>query len=233
MSRFDQLLAATADARQQFIEIPLIQETMREGAPKALYLDFLGQAYHHVKHTVRLLALALARCGPDDPSYQNALIEYIVEERGHEEWILDDIYALGGNAEEVRTATPRSPCRVMVGHAYYLIDHVSPFAMLGMVHVLEGMSVALAAKAVAALQRRLQTDTGAGFKYLTTHGGLDVEHTKLLESLIAELPSSRSQIVIDAARDFYRLYGDIFRDIDARRDNASIADELYAHERTS
>jgi pyrroloquinoline quinone (PQQ) biosynthesis protein C len=233
MSRFAQLLEATADARRRFIEIPLIQDTMREGAPKALYLDFLGQAYHHVKHTVPLLALALARCGPDDPSYQNALIEYIVEERGHEEWILDDIYAIGGNAEEVRTATPRSPCRVMVGHAYYLIDHVSPFAMLGMVHVLEGMSVALADKAVAALQRRLQSDTGAGFKYLTTHGGLDVEHTKLFESLIAELPSSRLTIVIDAARDFYRLYGDIFRDIDARREDAADAEDLYAHKRMS
>jgi pyrroloquinoline quinone (PQQ) biosynthesis protein C len=220
MSPFQDLLAKTAPARQQFIEIPLIQETMRRGAPKALYLDFLGQAYHHVKHTVPLLALATARCGPDYPLYQSALIEYIVEERGHEEWILDDIYALGGDAEAVRQATARTPCRVMVGHAYYLIDHVSPFAMLGMVHVLEGMSVALASKAVAALQKRMQTNSIAGFRYLTTHSDLDVGHTRLFENLVGQLDPGQLPTVIDAARDFYKLYGDIFRDIDDRRDRA-------------
>ncbi len=221
MSPFQDLLAKTAPARQRFIEISLIQETMRQGAPKALYLDFLGQAYHHVKHTVPLLALAVARCGPEHPSHQSALIEYIVEERGHEEWILDDIYALGGDAEAVRLATPRTPCRVMVGHAYYLIDHVSPFAMLGMVHVLEGMSVALASKAVASLQRRMQTNSVAGFKYLTTHSELDISHTRLFEDLVGQLDPSQLRIVIDATRDFYKLYGDIFRDIDDRRDRAT------------
>ncbi len=233
MSQFHGLLAATASFRQEFVEVSLIQETMRQGAPKALYLDFLGQAYHHVKHTVPLLALAVARCGPDHPSYQSALIEYIVEERGHEDWILDDIYALGGDAEAVRQESPRTPCRMMVGHAYYLIDHVSPFAMLGMVHVLEGMSVALAGTAVSALQKRLQTSSTAGFKYLTTHSELDVEHTKLFESLVCELDPSQMPIVVDAACEFYKLYGDIFRDIDARRDDLPIVAELRASDRVN
>src|ERR1700739_2355763 len=139
MSNFEQLAQETAPARQQFMEISLIQRVLRMGAPKDLYLDFLSQAYHHVKCTAPLLASAAGRCGVDDYVYQAALFAYIEEERGHELWILEDINALGGDAEEVRRSAPRLPCKLMVGHAYYLIDRVSPYAMLGMIHVLEGM----------------------------------------------------------------------------------------------
>ena len=64
MSAFQQLFQQTASARQSFIELPLIQDVLRNGASKGLYLEFLGQAYHHVKYTAPLMALAAARCGP-------------------------------------------------------------------------------------------------------------------------------------------------------------------------
>ena len=90
MSHFQQLLESTCCARQQFIEILLIQETLRRGAPMNVYLDFLTQAYHHVKHTAPLMGLAASRCGPGDRIYQSELFDYLAEERGHEEWILDE-----------------------------------------------------------------------------------------------------------------------------------------------
>src|ERR1700693_2912824 len=222
MSQFQRLLAETSSARRQFIELPLIQETMRQGGSKVLYLDFLGQAHHHVKHTVPLLALATSRCGPHDRGYQSALLEYISEEQGHDEWILEDIDALGGDSNAVRQGSPRLPCKVMVSHAYYLTDRVSPYGLLGMIHVLEGMSVALAGQAARAIRSSLQIGSDAGFKYLTTHGDLDVEHTKLFEKLLDGLDAQHLPLVIESACDFYALYGAIFRDIHAHR-------EIIAH----
>jgi hypothetical protein len=134
MSQFQQLLEQTSLARQRFIELPLIQQALTQGVSKPLYLEFLGQAYHHVKHTVPLLELAAAACGSSDSRYQHALLEYVSEERGHEEWILEDVDALGGDAEAVRNGSPRFPCKIMVGHAYYLVDRVSPYGLLGMIH---------------------------------------------------------------------------------------------------
>ncbi len=223
MSHFQQLVQQTASARREFIEISLIQEVMRTGASRALYLDFLGQAYHHVKCTAPLLALAASRCGSDDRRYQTALFEYIQEERGHDEWILEDIEALGGDPDSVRRESPHFPCRIMVGHAYYLVDHVSPYALLGMVHVLEGMAVALASNAARAIHQSIATPGGAGFKYLTTHGDLDVEHTKLFEKLIDEMSPRHLTLIIASASDFYRLYGEIFRDLDHRRSIVAVA----------
>jgi pyrroloquinoline quinone (PQQ) biosynthesis protein C len=223
MSQFQQLLEQTSLARQRFIELPLIQQALTQGVSKPLYLAFLGQAYHHVKHTVPLLELAAAACGSSDSRYQRALLEYVSEERGHEEWILEDVDALGGDAEVVRNGSPRLPCKIMVGHAYYLVDRVSPYGLLGMIHVLEGMSVKLAARAVQSIRSNLRITSQAGFKYLTTHGDLDVSHTKLFEELLEGLEPRHLPVVIESARAFYRLYGDIFSDIDTCLENTYAA----------
>jgi pyrroloquinoline quinone (PQQ) biosynthesis protein C len=217
MSNFQQLMQETTPARQQFMEMPLIQEVVHKGASRDLYLDFLTQAFHHVKCTAPLLASAAGRCNVDDYVYQAALFEYIGEERGHELWILEDINALGGDAEEVRISAPRLPCKLMVGHAYYLIDRVSPYAMLGMIHVLEGMAVALASKAVSAIRSSIASTTDEGFKYLTTHGDLDIRHAEFFEGLIDKLDRQHLPLVIETATDFYKLYGDLFRELDQRR----------------
>jgi len=217
MSASQQLAQETTLARQTFIEMPLIQDVLRSGASKELYMDFLGQAYHHVKCTAPLLALAAARCGSGDHLYQSALFDYIAEERGHEVWILEDIHALGGNPEEVRHSSPRFPCKIMVGHAYYLVDRVSPYGLLGMVHVLEGMAVALAGKAVSAIRASVAPSTEGGFKYLTTHGDLDVRHSEFFENLINKIDRRHLPLVIETTNDFYKLYGDLFRDLDSQR----------------
>ena len=229
MSPVQILLQQSADARTQFQTLPFIQEVLTEGGSLAAYLDFLGQAYHHVKHTVPLLALAAARCGPRDSSYRSALFKYIAEEQGHEAWILEDIDALGGNARQVEHDSPRFACKIMVGHAYYLIDHVSPYGLLGMVHVLEGMSVALASQAARAIRESLRISGDGGFKYLTTHGELDIGHTSFFAELIDDIGPEHLPLVISSARDFYRLYGALFEDINTHRRSTSAAPIEFIH----
>jgi pyrroloquinoline quinone (PQQ) biosynthesis protein C len=223
MRAFDRLAGETAAARREFIALPLIQQVLANGAPEDLYVDFLGQAYHHVKHTAPLMALAAARCGAADRRYQAALFDYIAEERGHEEWILEDIAALGADAEAVRNGSPRLPCKTMVGHAFYLVDRVSPYGLLGMIHVLEGMAVALASNAVRAMRRTVATPGDAGFKYLTTHSDLDVGHAQFFEQLIDDIDPAHLPLVIECTRDFYALYGNLFRELDGRRHAAASA----------
>lgn len=212
MSFYERLNRETAAAREQFLAIPLVRNAPRQGGPRSLYIAFLTEAYHHVKHTFPLLALAASRTS--DERYQDALVEYMEEERGHEKWILDDIRAMGGDAEAVRTGQPGPACRVMVAFAYYAIEHVSPYAMLGSVHVLEGMSVLLADQLAATLAQSFGAADGAGFSYLTSHGSLDQEHVAFFRKVVDGITDPVVQdIVIDHSRLFYRLYGDIFRDL--------------------
>jgi pyrroloquinoline quinone (PQQ) biosynthesis protein C len=214
MSFYDRLRRDTAGEREQFLAIPLVQTAPRSGGPKSLYIAFLTQAYHHVKHTFPLLALAASRT--TDERYQSALFEYMQEERGHEKWILDDIEAMGGDADAVRRGEPGFACRMMVAFAYYAIEHVSPYAMLGSVHVLEGMSALLADQLASTLKRDFATDGEAGFSYLTSHGSLDQHHVAFFRSLVDGFGDPAVEdIIVDHARLFYRLYGNIFRDLGA------------------
>src|SRR6202166_3391292 len=128
MSFYEQLVAETVDSRDAFLSIPIVRSALRHGAPRSLYLAFLGEAYHHVKHTFPLLALAASRTA--DGRYQDALLEYMKEEHGHEKWILDDIRTLGGDPDAVSDGEGGAACRIMVAYAYYSIEHVSPYAFL-------------------------------------------------------------------------------------------------------
>jgi pyrroloquinoline quinone (PQQ) biosynthesis protein C len=214
MSFYEELQAVTTPDRNAFLSIPLIQSTVQKGASRELYIDFLTQAYHHVKHTYPLLALASAHT--HDEAYQDALVEYMKEERGHEKWILDDIRALGADAEAVRTGKPGQACQIMVGYTYYAIEWLNPYAMLGSVHVLEGMSTLLADRAADAIQGSLAVPGKDGFSYLRSHGALDIEHVAFFKELVNQIPSEAHAIIVETSKIIYRLYGDIFRELALR-----------------
>jgi pyrroloquinoline quinone (PQQ) biosynthesis protein C len=215
MSFYEQLVAETVESRDAFLKIPLVRNTLRNGASRALYLEFLGEAYHHVRHTFPLLALASSRTS--DERYQDALVGYMEEERGHEKWILNDIHALGGDADAVRDGQGGPACRIMVGYAYYAIEHVSAYAFLGSIHVLEGMSVLLADQLANVMKASLGLETDSGFSYLRTHGSLDTEHVAFFRKLVDGLEDRKTQrIIVDNAIIFYRLYGGIFHDLGDR-----------------
>jgi heme oxygenase len=166
-----------------------------------------------VRHTVPLLRSSQAALPAQHAWLHGPLQQYIEEEAGHDEWILDDIRACGGDAEAVRHGAPRHATEVMVAYAYDIIARGNPLAFFGMVHVLEGTSVALALLAADAIQRPLALPDAA-FSYLRSHGTLDQEHTAhfaLLMDLILD-PYDQAAIV-HAARAFFRLYGDVFRSL--------------------
>lgn len=217
MAFYDELSAATARERGELTAVAFI----RDGAAGALtleaYVEFLSQAYHHVKHTLPLLMACGARLPERLEWLRTAMSEYIEEETGHQEWILNDIRACAGDADHVRAAQPSLPVELMVAYAYDTIHRRNPAGFLGMVLVLEGTSVSVASQAAAALKDALGLGDAA-FTYLTSHGALDVGHTQLYASLVNRLDDADDRAaVVHCAKVFYRLYGDVFRWLDQRR----------------
>ena len=99
----------------------------------------------------------------------------------------------------------------MVGYAYYCIEWISPYALLGMVHVLEGLSVMLAHSVAGAVRNSLGAEAATGFSYLQSHGSLDVEHTALFRKLVDSFEDRETQDVIieRGARDVPALWRDL------------------------
>lgn len=213
MPFYDRLTAATAAERERLQTAPIIRRALAGDVNHEEYLAFLGQAYHHVKHTVPLLMACGARLPERLGWLREAIAKYIEEEIGHEEWILDDIAAAGGEPEAVRRAGPLPATELMVAYAYHTIDRGNPAGFFGMVHVLEGTSVALAHQAADAIRQRLQLPATA-FRYLTSHGSVDQDHIRFLEDLLNRLDDADDQAAVThAANMFFGLYGDIFRSI--------------------
>lgn len=213
MSFYKRLLSETNFERNDLLSAPIIQGCLQGQVSLESYLAFLGEAYHHVKHTVSLLtacqkALPLAHSWLHEP-----LDEYIEEERGHEVWILNDISASGGDALSVKNGLPGHAAEVMVAYAYDTIARGNPLGFFGMVHVLEGTSASIALMAADQIQKPLNLPDAA-FSYLRSHGTLDQVHTAHFELLMDQIESSEDQeAIIHAAKAFYRLYGDVFRSL--------------------
>lgn len=216
MSLFEEITRASAAERAAFTRIPLIQRALAGQVSREEYLAFLGQAYHHVRHTVPLLMA----CGAALPSrlgwLREAVAGYIAEELGHEDWILADITAAGGDAEAVRRAGPAPATELMVSYAYDVIARRNPVGFFGMVYVLEGMSVSLATRAADAIRERLGLPQQA-FRYLSSHGSVDQEHIRFLQRLLDRLDNEHDRAMVrHCVPMFFRLYGDIFRGLGQR-----------------
>ena len=211
MTIHDRLLAATVDERTALTTVPIIQQALAGRIGHDDYVAFLTQAYHHVRHTVPLLMACGARLPARLEWLRTALGEYIEEEMGHQEWILDDLEACGADRAAVAASEPSLATELMVSYAYDTIARRNPVGFFGMVLVLEGTSVALATRAATSIESSLGLPRNA-FSYLLSHGDLDIGHAGFFATLMDRLDDADDQAaVVTAAQRFYRLYGDIFR----------------------
>lgn len=213
MAFYDDLVQATEAERNALLSIPIIGAALAGKVSLVQYLAFLTQAYHHVKHTLPLLMACGGRIPESHEWLRTSLTHYIEEETGHQEWILNDIRACGGDAEAVRHGKPNMHTELMVAYAYDTIARQNPVGFLGMVHVLEGTSVQLAIHAATAIQKSLSLPKAA-FSYLNSHGSLDIEHVDYFKELANMLSDEQDQqAVVHCAKMFYYLYGNIFRSL--------------------
>jgi long-chain acyl-CoA synthetase len=215
MSFFERLQTATAPERAYLLATPLIRDCIAGQVSLPLYVAYLCQAYHHVKHTVPLLMATGARLPDSHEWLRDAVAVYIDEEHGHQEWILNDIAACGFDKEAARASAPTLETELMVSYAYDTINRVNPVGFFGMVHVLEGTSIVAADQAATGIQGALGLPANA-FKYLRSHGELDQDHVKLLERLMNRIDDPADQAaIVHCAQVFYRLFGDVLRSVDA------------------
>jgi len=214
MDFYQQLGDETRDAREHLLGAPAIRRAMSGDVTRGLYLAFLGQAYHHVKYTVPLLMAVGSRLGDDKAWLRSEIVHYVGEENGHEQWILDDIEAAGGDRAAAAAALPHVETDAMIAYAWDIAMRRNPAGFFGMVYVLEGTSIALALEAASRVQSALALPDRA-FSYLRSHGTLDREHVQHLAGILARLqaPEDRAA-VLDCARAMFWLYGNVFRSLE-------------------
>ncbi|MDF0533855.1 iron-containing redox enzyme family protein [Shewanella yunxiaonensis] len=215
MAFYDELQQQTIASRQFLLDTPIINHCLAGNVTKAEYVAFLQQAYHHVKHTSPLLMAVGSRLPESKEWLREAVAEYIDEEKGHQEWILNDIAACGYDKEKARKSSPNFSTEMMVTYAWDMVSRVNPLGFFGMVNVLEGTSINMALLAADKIQATLALPDSA-FSYLKSHGELDKKHMHFFKGLMNRIDEPQEQqLIVHAANNFYRLYGNVFRELDA------------------
>ena len=212
----EQLARETAADRSFLLSAPVIQRCLGGDVTRELYVAFLTQAYHHVRHTVPLLMAVGARVPDRHAWLRDSVLHYLEEETGHDEWVLNDIAAAGGDRQAAAASEPAVATEAMIAYAYDTVMRGNPLGFFGMVHVLEGTSVAMALQAADRIQAALGLPTRA-FTYLRSHGELDKEHVNDLARILERFtePGDRAAVA-RCAKGIYWLYGHVFRSLEAQ-----------------
>jgi len=220
---YEELIRDTAPDRAYLLASPVIQRCLDGDITRDLYVAFLTEAYHHVRHTVPLLMAVGARLPDRHAWLRESVLHYLEEEAGHEQWILNDIEHAGGDRAAAAASLPSVPTECMVAYAYDVAMRGNPLGFFGMVHVLEGTSVALALRAADRIQATLQLPPRA-FSYLRSHGQLDQEHVGDLAGILERFadPADRAAVT-RCARAIFWLYGNVFRGLEAAPATAAAA----------
>ena len=86
-------------------------------------------------------------------------------------------------------------------------------SFFGMVYVLEGTSIQLADMGAKAVQLSLDLPPVA-FRYLTSHGALDIEHMAFFESLMNEVDAVEDRAaIVHMAKRMFGLFAGVFASI--------------------
>lgn len=213
MSFFIQLVEDT-DASRRALEVePRVHAMVHHGLTLPEYVAFLQDLYHIVWHFCPVMATAVARCGDDFRDVRFELYERIEEEKGHEGWVLEDIEAMGSDVSAVRSSLPSAPVQAMIAFNYYAAEYVHPCSVLGMLYVLEVIASVYGGRVSDAIARRIGRDTTAGgFKFLSSHATMDLEHMASLNRLVKTIQDSAAQAaIIRSTRVNFHQFSQIFR----------------------
>jgi acyl-CoA synthetase (AMP-forming)/AMP-acid ligase II/thiaminase len=213
MNFYERLKKETETERAELYTVPQLVDGLHGDINRDTYIAYLTQAYHHVKHTVRFMMAMGARLPDNKKWLHDAISEYIEEEKGHEEWILNDIAAAGGNKEAARNVTPNLETQILVAYNYDYIARKNPVGFLGMVFMLESTSTQIANTGADAVKDKLGLPKSA-FSYLYSHGALDIEHLKFFETLVNRIDDPEDQAaIIEVAQNTFRLFAGVMRSI--------------------
>lgn len=157
----------------------------------AVLTEYLFSLWSSMRATLPLLHAAEARARDRarlDPLCA-VMVPYLArhadEERGHDDWLLEDLQVLGVERAAVLQRLPPPDVAAMVGAQYYFIAHAHPLALLGFFAVLEGSPLTPAD--VDGLEQRSGVPRAA-LRTLDKHAALDPRHRDDLDALLDELP---------------------------------------------
>lgn len=185
-------------AKLEWMRRPLdaaLERLWAESDQARAYSRFLVHLHHVIRASVplmqaaRLRSLERASSDPVCAGLAEYLAVHIDEERGHDEWALEDLDAAGVGRQAALACAPPAQTAVLVGAQSYWIEHHHPIALLGYILLLEDGPTD-ADRFLDELRARSGFPEAA-FRTMRHHGHLDAAHRDDLDRFVDRLPLQR------------------------------------------
>jgi pyrroloquinoline quinone (PQQ) biosynthesis protein C len=139
-------------------------------------------------------ASAASRVSDTWQPIRHFLYRHMHEETGHEEWVLNDLEAIGVTRSDARAHAPGVHTLAVSGYNYWAADRRHPCSVLGMLYALEVIASVYGGPFASAIRESLLLDGDRGVSFIDSHATMDAQH-------MAELRLIINQISDDSALD--------------------------------
>lgn len=191
---FIDLVARTDEARRAFETNSKVLDIVANGLSLERYRKLMLELYHVVWHFNPTCAAAASRVSDDHKQVRYFLYGHMQEEKGHEEWVLNDLVVVGVDNATALAYRPSHLLLALNGYNYWAADRRHPLSVLGMLYALEVIASVYGGPMTAAIQDSLMLEGDRGITFISSHATLDAEH-------MADLRVILNTVQDDAAKD--------------------------------
>jgi heme oxygenase len=204
---FLQVVSRTDDVRRGFESHPVVVDAVAHGMSLERYQRLLLELYHVVWHFNPVCGAAASRVPDSHKAVRYFLYEHMHEESGHEQWVMNDLQAVGVAPERTLAHAPGAHTLALNGYNYWAAERRNPLSCLGMLYALEVISSVYGGPFTTAIKEALFLDGEQGVSFIGSHATLDSEHMAELREVINTVqdPAAEEAIVESAQVNFHHF----------------------------
>jgi pyrroloquinoline quinone (PQQ) biosynthesis protein C len=184
---FADLVTRTDEARRAFETHPTVLDAVARGMSIERYRRLLLELYHVVWHFNPVCAAGASRVDDKHRAVRYFLYEHMHEESGHEQWVMNDLEAVGVAPAATSAHEPSPFTLALNGYNYWAAEHRHPCSVLGMLYALEVIASVYGGPFASAITESLLLEGERGVSFIGSHASLDAKHMAELRTVLNTL----------------------------------------------
>jgi len=193
---FAELVTRTDEARRDFETNPVVLDAVAQGMSVERYRKLMLELYHLVWHFNPVCAAAASRIPDSLRQVRYFLYEHMHEESGHEQWVTNDLEAVGMGLPAVLAHEPSMHTLALTGYNYWAADRRDPCSVLGMMYTLEVIASVYGGTFADAIRSSLLLQGDRGVSFISSHATMDAEHMAELRQVLNTVTDEAAQAAI-------------------------------------
>ena len=193
---FAELVMLTDEDRRGFETHATVVDAVAQGMSVERYRALLLELDPVVWHFNPVCASAASRLGDDNTAVRMFLYEHMHEEAGHEQWVMNDLQAVGVGPDTTRAHTAAPHTLALVGYNHWAAERRHPCSVLGMMYTLEVIASVYGGPFSSAIRESLLLEGDAGVSFISSHASLDAEHMVVLRQVLNQVQGDEARSAV-------------------------------------